>query len=269
MRRRFLAVSAFSALLAASFAANAADVKMPAKAPAMPMPPPFSWSGFYIGGNLGGAWTNIDATDAFFGQNFGNNSNNGGVFIGGGQLGFNYQVGNYTGGNFVWGVEWDFDGTSKNNNNTGNGAIIAGALGLGHAFTAGFNERWVTTIAARFGWAYDRVLFYGKAGGGWLGISSFTVTDLTTGASISGSGNASVGGWLVGAGFEWAFADNWSARFEYDFLGLGNRTFTVPAGFPLAGDTFTTSNLNVQMATVGINYRFNWGATGSMVAARY
>jgi hypothetical protein len=46
--------------------------------------------------------------------------------------------------------------------------------------------------------------------------------------------------------------------------------FTIPAGFPfLAGETFTTGNRNLQMATVGINYRFNWGATGPMAAAGY
>jgi outer membrane immunogenic protein len=61
----------------------------------------------------------------------------------------------------------------------------------------------------------------------------------------------------VGAGIEWAFAPNWSTKVEYNYLGLDDRTFTVPAGF-LAGDTFTESNRNVQMVKVGINYRFNW-----------
>ena len=265
MRKRFLAVSAFSALLAASFAANAADVKMPAKAPPMPMPPAFNWSGFYIGGNLGGAWFKNDVTDNF-GLNF-NNNNNIGVFTGGGQVGFNWQVGNYTGGNFVWGVEADFDAASNNNNNN-NIAVFVPVIGQTIQVTA--NDRWVTTVAARLGWAYDRLLVYAKGGGGWVGFNGFTVTNLNTGASFTGSTSSSDGGWLVGGGFEWAFADNWSMRFEYDFLGLGSRAFTVPAGSPfLAGDTFTTGNRNLQMATVGINYRFNWWTTGPMVAAKY
>ena len=55
--------------------------------------------------------------------------------------------------------------------------------------------------------------------------------------------------------------------FEYDFLGLSSRTFTVPVASPFfAGDTFTTGNRNLQMATVGINYRFNWA---SPVVAKY
>jgi outer membrane immunogenic protein len=62
----------------------------------------------------------------------------------------------------------------------------------------------------------------------------------------------------VGAGIEWAFANNWSAKLEYDYLGLGSQTFTVPAGSPfLANDIFTVSNRNIQMVKVGINYLFN------------
>jgi outer membrane immunogenic protein len=59
------------------------------------------------------------------------------------------------------------------------------------------------------------------------------------------------------------FANNWSAKLEYDYLGLGSQTFTVPAGSSsLANDIFTVSNRNIQMVKVGINYRFNWGGFG-------
>ena len=53
--------------------------------------------------------------------------------------------------------------------------------------------------------------------------------------------------WLAGAGIEWAFAPNWSAKIEYDYLGLANRTFTLPPGGFLPGDTFTTGNPSIQM----------------------
>ena len=97
-------------------------------------------------------------------------------------------------------------------------------------------------------------LFYGKAGGGWIGNEDFTVTNLTTGSSFTISNDSSNGGWLVGAGVEWA-----SVKVEYNYLGLEDRTFTVPAGSPfLPGDTFTQSNRNIQMVKVGINYLFNW-----------
>src|SRR6266576_2460867 len=204
MRKLFDTTAALAVLVATSMTANAADVRArPAPyAPPPPVyaPPPFTWTGFYLGGNIGGAWANRDVTDTFLGVNF-NTGNNNGVFIGGGQLGFNWQV-----SNFVLGFEADFDGAA-NNNNTG------------------------------------------------------TVFIPTVGTIQVTSNNRSNSGWLLGAGIEWAFAPNWSAKVEYNYLGLDDRTFTVPAGFPfLAGDTFTQSNRNVQMVKVGINYLFNWSS---------
>lgn len=249
MKTLWLGSVALVALMTAG-PAMAADLSRPApvytKAP--PMAPIFSWTGFYIGGNIGGAWANDNITDNLFGLNF-NNGNNA-VFVGGGQAGFNYQV-----GSVVFGVEGDFD-WAANNNNTVTGIIGPG----GDTFTASANDRWIATVAGRLGYAADRWLFYVKGGGGWVGANSFTVTDVTTGASVTAGNSNTLSGWLVGGGVEWAFANNWSLRAEYDFLGLSTRTFTVPATSPiLVGDTFTTGKNNVQMATIGINYRFGAG----------
>ena len=88
--------AALSVLLATSMAANAADVRAqpPQYAPPSPVyaPPSFNWTGFYIGANIGGAWANRDVRDPFLGVNF-NNGNSNGTFIGGGQLGYNWQFG--------------------------------------------------------------------------------------------------------------------------------------------------------------------------------
>src|SRR5450432_61149 len=95
MPKLFHTVAALSVLLVALAAANAADMQVPVKAPPpVMMPLPFSWTGFYIGGNLGGAWAHSDVTDSLFGLNFSNGTNNG-VFIGGGQIGGNYQFSNF------------------------------------------------------------------------------------------------------------------------------------------------------------------------------
>jgi outer membrane immunogenic protein len=198
---------------------------------------------FYLGGNIGGAWAHRDVTDTFLGVNFSNGNNNG-VFIGGGQLGYNWQV-NY----FVLGIEADFDGAANNNNSR----TVFTRIGTIQVTS---NNRWITTLAARFGVTNGYWLFYGKAGGGWVGNDDFTVTNLTTGSSFTASNNNTNSGWLVGAGIEWAFAPNWSAKVEYNYLELDDRTFTVPAGF-LVGDTFTHSR-DIQMVKVGINYLFNW-----------
>src|SRR5258708_4693228 len=145
-------------LTVVSGSAMAADLTRPAPAPvyskAPMMAPVFSWTGFYIGGNLGGAWAHHDWSDSTFGVNFSNGNSNG-AFIGGGQVGFNYQV-----SNFVFGVEGDFDWAAKNNN--GNGVFVPG---LGETIQVTSNDTWISTVAARFGLAYDRVLFYCHACG--------------------------------------------------------------------------------------------------------
>ena len=117
-----------------------------------------------------------------------------------------------------------------------------------------------TTLAARFGVAADNWLFYGKAGGGWVGVNNPTITNVTTGGSISVSNSNSNSGWLAGGGIEWGFAPNWTARLEYDFLGLSSQTYTVAApNFPaINGAGVTVSNRDVQTLTVGINYLFKW-----------
>ena len=66
-------------------------------------------------------------------------------------------------------------------------------------------------------------------------------------------------GWTAGVGIEWAFAGPWSARVEYDFVGLQNRSITVAPGGPFAGDTINFNNRNISLLTVGLNYRFGWG----------
>jgi outer membrane immunogenic protein len=248
---------ASAAMLLSPLAAHSADVAV--KAPPPPPVPVFSWTGFYIGGNIGGAWANNRFTDTLFLTNF--NNNNTGVFIGGGQIGGNYQI-----GQFVIGGELDFDLAATNNNA---GVVIPG---VGNIVVTD-NNRWISTVAARFGWAIDHWLVYGKAGGGLVGNNDLTLTNLTTGVSFTcGSarapftsfincGNNSTFGWLVGAGFEYAFTNNWTVKFEYDYLGLGSRTFFIPATAPLlAGDTFTSNARNLQMVKIGFNYLFNWGA---------
>ena len=159
-------------------------------------------------------------------------------WLGGGQVGFNYQM-----GSFVCGVEGTLDWNSLNSTT---GGIITAA---GPAFQVAANTTWVSTAAARFGFAADRALFYGKAGGGWVGNNA-TVTNLATGASASTSNTNS--GWLLGAGVEYAFTPNWTAKVEYDYLGLSAWTAASPVG------VFDAVNVKRQLNIVmgGINYKF-------------
>jgi outer membrane immunogenic protein len=239
--------AALVALLMTSTVANAADMQVaPLKAASGVMPALFNWTGIYVGGNLGGAWAHQNWTDTT-GVNFSNGNSNG-AFIGGGQVGANYQF-----NNFVIGVEGDFD-WAANRNNGSNGVLVPL---LGQTVQVISNDTWIATLAGRVGWAWDRVLFYGKGGGGWVGSNGLTVTDLTTGGSITSS-NFSSSGWLVGGGVEWAFTGNWTVKVEYDYLWLGAQKFTVPSGSPfLINDVFATSGINIQTFKVGVNYLFN------------
>jgi outer membrane immunogenic protein len=253
MRKVLQTIGAAAALLTLSMVANAAEVPPYPRPVAAPVyvPPPFSWTGFYLGANLGGAWGQRNLTDTLIGLSL-SNVNEKGAFIGGGQLGFNYQF-----GNFVLGVEGDFDGVATTNS-PGTG-VVGPAFGTIQVTS---NNRWITTLAGRFGVTNDTWLFYGKAGSGWVGSDNLTIINTVTGARIAGFGNNTNSGWLVGAGIEWALAPNWSVKIEYDYLGLNSQTFTAPAGTFLAGDTFTTSKPNVQMVKVGANYLFKYWVGG-------
>jgi outer membrane immunogenic protein len=157
------------ALVALATAATAADLYTKAR----PLPPPpvapplFSWTGFYVGGNIGAGWEDFNITDRLTGLNFGSNTRS--AFIGGGQVGFNYQVSPF----FVLGVEGFFDGIASNKN-TGNGVVVPG-VGL---VTASAQPDWVSTAAGRIGFTgpgFDHWLFYAKGGGGWVQASARVV----------------------------------------------------------------------------------------------
>jgi outer membrane immunogenic protein len=240
-RIRMMSVPVVALTALAAVPAIGAD--MATKAPPAPVyaPPPFTWTGFYVGGNVGGGWAQGNVTDTVTGGSFGTGSV--GAFVGGGQVGFNYQV-----GNVVWGVEGLFDGVASGNNNSSN--IVTGLTG--DQFQANANARWLATAAGRVGLTgpgFDHWLFYAKGGGGWVGYNA-SVTDVTTG--IGASTSNSQAGWMAGGGVEWAFAQNWTARVDYQYIGLNG--FSVGA-FPV--DNFVVHNPNVQTVTFGINYLFH------------
>ena len=220
----------------------------PPPQPVFVPPPVYNWTGFYIGGNAGAAWTKGDLSDSF-GDSFSNSQK--AVFAGGGQIGANYQ--------FNWlvvGVEADFDWLANNSNST-NAFNIEGTSA---ALQGSANDRWITTLAGRAGYAANNWLFYAKGGVGWVGVNKFTLTNVPTTGSIDFSNSNSNVGWLAGGGIEWGFAPNWTAKIEYDFLGLKNQTFAVPATLFSNPDVISINNRDVQTLTVGVNYLFNWGS---------
>jgi outer membrane immunogenic protein len=253
--KRILIASAVA--FAAGGQAFAADLPPPMapppRAPAMyvPVVPLYNWTGFYIGGNVGAGWNSTGSITDTFGSTFGTTTHT--SFLGGGQVGVNYEFG----GGVVVGAEAMFDwlpNTSNTINATGAGAAT------GSTAAATINNRWLTTATGKLGYAWDRVLLYGKGGGAWVGTSNPSITVNGAPASFS-TNSANNFGWTAGLGVEWAFAGNWSARAEWDYVRLQNQSYTVastaPGGF--ANDVIRVNNRSINMFTAGLNYKFGGG----------
>ncbi len=251
MQRIAFALFASSSVLALTQVAFAAD--MPVKAPVYKAPmvaPVFSWTGFYIGGHVGGAWsTSTWETDATLVPLFDPVSHDASSFIGGGQVGFRYQFAP----NWVMGIEGRYSWTDLHNNELSQFLVNAG-------FPNRFRETHVKDIYAitgELGYAWDRWLVYAK--GGWAGSR----VDLSTrnanpgGASASVSGDAT--GFTVGAGVDYALWQNWNLGVEYAYydLDMGNKPTTQSNGNPANFNNFETK---IHSLVARLNYKFNWGA---------
>jgi outer membrane immunogenic protein len=243
-------VAAASPVLAADLPSSAPP---PPRAPVAfaPPPPPFSWTGIYIGGNIGWGWTDVTLTDT--GPDFNippgpvfplgtQNTLSQNGFLGGAQLGFNYQI-----SQFVVGLEGDFDYTAIDNNQS------AGAFG-----GADYKDPWTATFDARFGVALDRALLYGKAGGAWM-QEKYNVT-APDGSALTGTFGR--WGWTVGAGLEYAILNNLTAKVEYDFMDFGsqNQSLTPNATDLVTGNVTGDANksqLTASVIKVGVNFLFH------------
>jgi len=230
-----LAAVAVAALCATS--AVAADLP-PAPAPVVPVAYApaaiYSWTGFYLGGELGGAFAHSSWSDSLSG---GHDHFNSAGFLGGGVIGANYQI-----NRLVLGVEGDFDWTG------GMGLKGSGFDAAGDGIATGVN--WTSTIAGRIGAAFDRLLVYGKGGVAFAQDQS-SFTDL---AGASASTTFTRTGWTVGAGLEYAISQNWSARLEYDYLGLGSQGLNFTTATPTTYSS--NASLGVQEVKAGLSFRF-------------
>jgi outer membrane immunogenic protein len=214
--------------------AQAADLpRAPRLAPVAPIayaPPVYNWTGFYIGGHVGGGFANSSWSDGLTGAN---DTFNDSGFLGGGQVGVNAQ--------FNWlvvGLEGDFSWTGLKGSTTD---------ALHNSINT--NVDWTSTVTGRIGAAFDRLLVYGK-GGLALAHDDSSLTDFGSNTADSTMMRT---GWTVGAGLEYALSKNWSAKVEYDYLGFGSRTlnFTTPLE-----SVSSNANLNVQEVKAGLNFRF-------------
>jgi outer membrane immunogenic protein len=244
-----------SGIFLALAAGPAWPADMPVKAPIPRAPSPviaiYNWTGCYIGVEGGGAWGRT-RHDTAAGSPTNNFNVRGGLV--GGTVGCNYEP---AGGPWVVGLEGDFSWVGKRGS-------VHEVNGFNPLAAAGVKEHWLGTGRARAGFLLSpQVLIYGTGGFAVANVEAF-VDDTALGSSVF-SETKTRWGWTAGGGVEWAFANNWSVKAEYLFVGLQNTSYFTPTPNPIVTSR-TGVPLNDNIVRAGVNYKFDWGTP---VTARY
>ena len=244
------------------------------------------WRGFYVGGNIGGAWNSTcntwslngpAASDPALVTAFNNRScPNNGVFVGGADIGYNFQYDRW-----VWGFGMDYDQWSAKNRSRSYTYVpgVGSTFPAGTAsFTGKLSPNGFGILGPRIGYAIGSALPYVRIGGVYAGGSrttsaSYTAAgDASPDAYFSGSKNFKSSGFGAGAGLDYLIADHWFLRAEYTFIKLGKgtnnatqcRTAGTAAGNAICAefdsDALELNNIHnsftANIVRVGINYKF-------------
>lgn len=255
MRKILLSTVAFAAIAGQALAADLPSTK---EAPVYVAPPPaFSWTGFYIGADIGGGWESKTADYAASplspAGSF--NATASGV-VGGGYLGYNYQI-----NQFVIGVQGDIQGAGIS------GSTYVSAIDV----TMKPTQNWLAAINGRLGFALYRTLFYAIGGVAFtedshtLNAGPFLTATLNSFRIPASSQPFSVNrtGYDVGGGIEYAFTPSWTARVEYRYYNFGSWNYASASWVGHGID-----NLSDNTVTVGVSYLFGAPAPAP-VAAKY
>jgi len=250
MKATLLTSVALSLLTASAFAA---DVEMPPlKAP--PLPPPFTWTGCYGGGQAGGGWGQKDLNDTVgivsgltgttysgTGTDFSSAKLSISGYVLGGQIGCDYQFAS----SWVVGIE----GAAAGGNIVSSTSVATPDI-AGDSATFKARTDLLTSVTGRLGYAWDRWMVYAKGGAAWAGdrYSAFDVL-----ATYDFEGLETRFGWTAGAGIEWAFCSDWSLKLEYDYYGFG--THSVSFIDNVSGTVGPLDiKQNIQVVKVGLNF---------------
>jgi outer membrane immunogenic protein len=245
------------ASLALTGSALASDLPN-AKGPPVYVPPPpaFSWTGVYVGVNAGYGGDHLFVGANGPGGSLGGSSIPINGFIGGGQVGFNYEIpgSDIVGANFVVGGETDFDGST-----------VAGSQTLGPPIVTATGPvtgrlDWLGTARARLGLAFGNVLPYVTGGFAYAHES----------VSQPGPAAWSIGttptGWTAGAGLEYAFARNLSVKAEYLYVDLSRTSGGIPGD---GAGVFQTARPTLNVVRAGLDWKFDWIAPQTPVVSKY
>ncbi len=203
-----------------------------------PPPPVFTWTGVYIGAQIGYQW-GTSGTDIAGALPFAYNAN--GV-TGGAHVGYNYQI-----SQFVVGLEGDVNGLDYSGSNTSAAPFFATST----------RENVDGSVRGRLGVAWDRALVYATGGVAFADIrNSYSFGGL---GSTFDSGRV---GWTVGGGIEYAIDNNWSLRAEYRYTDYGKYT-QAPFGFAINNHEYDNK------VQVGFSYKFDMLNPIAPVVAKY
>jgi outer membrane immunogenic protein len=235
---RFAVIGAGLLSIGLAGAASAADLSLKA-VPAAPIP--FTWTGCFVGGHMGG----VVSQDSRGTNNFGSTG-----FVGGGQIGCDYQFAPA----WVVGVEGRAAWTSLRNSqpstvrNLVTGVVIPSQFTLGNDFLA--------SATARLGYSFaPRWLVFARGGGAW---TREKIDDAFTpaGIAVDPAETRIRTGWTAGTGVEWAFDPHWSATVEYDYYNFGSSGALLTSATNNVTVNLTSVKDTIHAVTAGLNYRF-------------
>jgi outer membrane immunogenic protein len=234
-----LALVAASAGLAPAFAADL-NIAPIYQAPAGALP---TWAGAYIGLAGGGAWGGAalrnNATGADQAPRFD---------LGGGLFGVTAGI-NAQGANSVLGLEADISATSKKGSTS--------EFPPNAAFSNEVREQWLSTLRGRVGYARDNWLVYATGGAALANVANSIVAP-----SGTISDQQWHWGWTAGGGVEVKLNRDWSAKIEYLYVGLQDKSFFNPTPGPvLPGNQ--RLHLDDHIVRVGVNYKLPWNVLDS------
>ncbi|MGH6796406.1 MAG: outer membrane protein [Methylocella sp.] len=287
LRRTLLASAGAMALTGTAFAADLGA--RPPPPVFLPPPPVFTWTGLYTGLNAGYEWAasrNVDTTTVpvFAAPTFGTElalssalatgsvALNPNGFIGGGQVGYNYQFYN----SWVVGIEADIQGlagthASGSFSGSGHPAAVPGET-IESTVQSDKRIDYLGTVRGRLGFTITpTLLIYGTGGLAYGGVDAATGIGqenlpFAPGFGSFGSLSNSRVGWTAGGGLEWLFAPNWSAKVEYLYYDIGRVTYGLSPlafnsavfGLAYSSSPFSTTRFNGNIVRAGINYHFNF-----------
>jgi outer membrane immunogenic protein len=248
MKKFLLSSVAFLGLATGAMAADLPSRTMAPMAPMISAVPVFTWTGFYIGAQVGYAWgddeNNFPANALVFNgvtyepfdSGFGGDNDS---FLAGVHAGYNYQF-----GSIVVGIEGDVEGLFGDDEDEFDN-IVYSAPGVPATFAfSGNTLDWQGSIRARVGFAFDRAMIYATGGFAFGGVSGgFS-------SALIDNGDDTITGWTLGAGVEYAFTNNLTTRLEYRYTSFEGDD-SVFNGVSFGGD-----ELDFHAIRVGLSYKF-------------